>query len=70
MPSMDTKLRIFRGLKLSAKFIGFPILGLLVMFLISVTFLFISAYAYYFPPALTLLGAIGFVLGYRGSGNG
>jgi hypothetical protein len=59
------KLRLYEGLKESAKWMGFPLLVILGLFVASLLFLELSRYAMYLPPLLSLLGLIGFIKGFR-----
>ncbi len=65
MVSLAIKLKLYTGLKESAKWIGYPILTLIALFLATSLFMLVSKYIFYFPPLLSLLGIVGFIVGWR-----
>lgn len=59
------KIKFYAGLREAAKWMGYPMLTILILFLASLVMLAIMPLIKFLPPLLSLLGLIGFVKGYR-----
>lgn len=59
------RIKTYAGLREAAKWMGYPILALAILFLASLLMIAVIPLIKFVPPLLSLLGLIGFIKGFR-----